>query len=229
MPPRGSTMLRWVATIMVGACLIWLACYAIVKTSRLAGGQGPAIARLFTETTLLSLGGAYAVVPWALEESVTRGWLDPSERFDALAMGEATPGPLILVVTFIGFLAGWKGAVGSAAVGGIEGAAIATLFAFIPSFAMVLAVAPSVGSIRAGSRLGRAMTAVGAVVVAAIALLGGRLAVEAFLPHGRIDPVSFALAAASGWLLFSQRLSTPLVVLLAAVCGMAKVIIQPPA
>jgi chromate transporter len=45
-------------------------------------------------------------VPWALDESVARGWLAPPERFDALAMGEATPGPLILVVTFIGFLAG---------------------------------------------------------------------------------------------------------------------------
>ncbi|MGI9178241.1 MAG: chromate transporter [Pirellulales bacterium] len=63
---------------------------------------------LFTETTLMSFGGAYAVVPWALDESVTRTWLKPDERFDALVMGEATPGPLILVVTFIGFLAGWR-------------------------------------------------------------------------------------------------------------------------
>lgn len=226
-PRQAAAMLRWAATVVAAAGLIWLACYAIVQAYGLAGGEGPAIARLFTETTLLSLGGAYAVVPWALDESVARGWLDPAERFDALAMGEATPGPLILVVTFIGFVAGWKAAVGGAAVGGIEGAAIATLFAFIPSFGMVLAVAPFVRSIRAGSRLGRAMAAVGAVVVAAIVLLGCKLAEAAFLPDGRFDAWSCAVAAVSGWLLISGRLSTPLVVLLSAACGVAAGIILP--
>ena len=99
-------------------------------------------------------------MPWALDESVARGWLDVSERFAALAMGEATPGPLILVVTFIGFLAGWKADPASAATAGIEGATTATVFAFIPSFAMVLALAPAVRSIHTSSRLGRALTAV---------------------------------------------------------------------
>jgi chromate transporter len=204
-----------VITALVAAA-IWAAAYGVVCSRGLAGGRGGAIAALFTETTLLSLGGAYAVVPWALDESLARGWLDQAERFDALAMGEATPGPLILVVTFIGFLAGWKTQPGGAALAGLEGATIATLFAFIPSFAMVLGLAPLVRSIHAGSRLGRAMTAIGAVVVAAIALLALKLSAEAFVLDGRFDLLAALVAVACGWALVRGLASTPLVVIGAA-------------
>ena len=198
---------------------IWGACFLIVFMLHLAGGRGTAIATLFTETTLLSLGGAYAVVPWALDESVARGWLAPAERFDALAMGEATPGPLILVVTFIGFLAGWKTTAAGSATAGLEGAAIATLFAFIPSFAMIFSLAPLVRSIRPTSGLGRAMAAIGAVVVAAIVLLGLKLAVASFLPEGQPALLPVAVAIASGIALLRGWASTPVVVAAAAVLG----------
>jgi len=191
-----------------------------VRLLHLAGGQGADVAILFTETTLLSLGGAYAVVPWALDESLARNWLAPAERFDALAMGEATPGPLILVVTFIGFLAGWKTQPAGDAVAGLEGAAIATLFAFIPSFAMVLALAPLVRSIKAGSGLSRAMTAIGAAVVAAIVLLGVKLGIGALVPQGRIEIVPLVVAIASGVALVRGWVSTPIVVLASAAIGM---------
>lgn len=216
LPPRS---LRWSAAVVAVAGGLWLGAYGVVSRFDVAGGAGPAIARLFTETTLLSLGGAYAVVPWALDESVARGWLVPDERFDALAMGEATPGPLILVVTFIGFLAGWKADLAAPAVGGCEGAAVATLFAFLPSFALVLAVAPFVQSVRPGSGLGRAMAAIGGVVVAAIVLLGVRLAIEAFAPTGRLELVPLIVGAVSGGLLISGRASAPLVILAAAAVG----------
>jgi chromate transporter len=198
---------------------IWGAAYLVVSLLHLAGGRGADIAALFTETTLLSLGGAYAVVPWALDESVARGWLAPAERFDALAMGEATPGPLILVVTFIGFLAGWKTDAAGAAAAGLEGAAIATLFAFIPSFSMIFALAPLVRSIRPTSGLGRAMTAIGAAVVAAIVLLGLKLAVASFLPEGQLAVLPIAVAAVSAVALLRGWASTPVVVAAAASLG----------
>ncbi|MFM7108502.1 MAG: chromate transporter [Planctomycetaceae bacterium] len=194
----------------------------MVTVTAAAGGRGPAVARLFTETTLLSFGGAYAVVPWALDESVLRGWLEPGERFAALAMGEATPGPLILVVTFIGFLAGWKGAPAAAAASGLSGAATATVFAFLPSFALVLALAPAVRSIRAGSGLGRALHGVGAAVVAAIGILAVTLARGAFLDAGRLDPLSMAVAALAAAALGRAKVPTPLVVLVAAGAGMLR-------
>lgn len=198
---------------------VWGAAFLVVYLLHLAGGRGTAIATLFTETTILSLGGAYAVVPWALDESVARGWLAPAERFDALAMGEATPGPLILVVTFIGFLAGWKTTAAGAATAGLEGAAIATLFAFIPSFAMIFAMAPLVRSICPTSVLGRAMAAIGAVVVAAIVLLGLKLAVASFLPEGQPALLPVAVAIACGIALLRGWASTPVVVAAAAALG----------
>ena len=218
-PARGRSPIHHAIITAVVWTAIWGAAYLVVSLLHLAGGRGADIAALFTETTLLSLGGAYAVVPWALDESVARGWLAPAERFDALAMGEATPGPLILVVTFIGFLAGWKTDAAGAAAAGLEGAAIATLFAFIPSFAMIFALAPLVRSIRPTSGLGRAMTAIGAAVVAAIVLLGLKLAVASFLPEGQLSLLPIAVAIVSAVALLRGWASTPVVVAAAAAVG----------
>jgi chromate transporter len=214
-----SNAVRHAVAVATVATIIWAACYGFVSVTHAAGGRGGAVARLFTSTTLLSLGGAYAVVPWALDESVNRGWLDADERFTALAMGEATPGPLILVVTFIGFMAGWKAAPAAALQAGFEGAAVATLFAFLPSFAMILGLAPFVRSIHPASWLGRAMTAVGAAVVAAIVLLAVKLAAAALLPEGSIDPVAVVVALGSAAALLAGRASTPVVVAAAAAMG----------
>jgi chromate transporter len=218
-PARGRSPIQHAIITAAVWTAIWGAAYLVVRMLHLAGGRGADIAALFTETTLLSLGGAYAVVPWALDESVARGWLAPAERFDALAMGEATPGPLILVVTFIGFLAGWKTDATGAAAAGLEGAAIATLFAFIPSFAMIFALAPLVRSIRPTSGLGRAMTAIGAAVVAAIVLLGLKLAVASFLPEGQPAVLPIAVAIVSAVALLRGWASTPVVVAAAAAVG----------
>ncbi|MFM8804980.1 MAG: chromate efflux transporter [Planctomycetia bacterium] len=216
---RAGSPFRHAAVTATVWTVAWGAAFLVVRLLHLAGGRGGDIAALFTETTLLSLGGAYAVVPWALDESVARGWLAPAERFDALAMGEATPGPLILVVTFIGFLAGWKADAANAVTAGLEGGAIATLFAFLPSFAMIFALAPLVRSIRASSGLGRAMAAIGAVVVAAIVLLGLKLAAASFLSDGRPDLLPMLVAAASAAAVLRGWACTPLVVAAAAGLG----------
>ena len=221
--PHGSIGRHGVVVAAFGLA-VWSAGYWLVWHTGAAGGRGAAIATLFTETTLLSLGGAYAVVPWALDESVSRGWLETSERFAALAMGEATPGPLILVVTFIGFLAGWKSAPASAATAGLEGAVTATVFAFIPSFTMILALAPAVRSIRPRSRIGRALTAVGATVVATIAILAARLAGDAFVGPAGVDLVTVGITALAATALAGASVPTPLVVLAAAMIGILRTV-----
>lgn len=216
---------RHAIAILLPSAAIWLASYGAVGVLPLAPSRGREIATLFTETTLLSFGGAYAVVPWALDESVARGWIASAERFDALAMGEATPGPLILVVTFLGFMAGYRDDLHASAVAGLTGAGIATWFAFLPSFAMILALAPFVGKVRAVSRLGNALTAVGSVIVAAIVLLGLHLAEAAFLPGSQFDPIALLVAIAVGVALPVGRLSAPMVVALAAVVGVVRMLL----
>lgn len=221
---RQGTLRHAIAILLVAAA-IWLASYGAVGLLPLAPSRGRAIAMLFTETTMLSFGGAYAVVPWALDESVSRGWIAPAERFDALAMGEATPGPLILVVTFLGFLAGYRDDLQSSAASGLTGAGIATWFAFLPSFAMILALAPFVGKVKASSRLGNALATVGSVIVGAIVLLGLHLAEAAFLPSSQLDPVALPVAIMAGIALLSGRLSAPIVVGLAAVVGVVRMLL----
>jgi chromate transporter len=212
--PRLAADIRRAVAVTTGFVAVWVGAYMAVAGLGLAGGRGASLATLFTETTLLSFGGAYTVVPWALDEGLTRGWLGPVERADALAAGEATPGPLILVVTFIGFLAGWKADAVSPAQAGLEGAAVATLFAFIPSFALVLSLAPFVRALMISRRPAAALNAVGAVVVAAIAVLAVKLARDALLPSGRLDPLAIIVAAAS--LVALVRFKSPAVLVVAA-------------
>jgi len=83
---------RSLAIVVAVAVSLSVTALTVVRQFGLAGGRGTSIATLFTETTLLSFGGAYAVVPWALDESLARGWLESGERFDALAMGEPLQG-----------------------------------------------------------------------------------------------------------------------------------------
>jgi chromate transporter len=218
-PFLAGPLARHALLVALVAAGVWAASYRVVTATRCAGGRGPEIATLFTETTLLSLGGAYAVVPWALDEAVERRWLEPRERPDALAMGEATPGPLILVVTFIAYLAGWRAAGGPAA--GFEAAAVATWFAFLPSFAMIFAFAPGIRRIRTGSLLARAMEAIGAAVVAAIVILALTMGRACLVPEGRLDGFAIAVAVASGLALACRWLPAPAVVLGAAAIGVA--------
>jgi chromate transporter len=134
-PSEATTAVIWTA--------IWIVAFLAVRWLHAAGGRGGAVATPFTETTLLSLGGTYAVVPSALDESGVRGWLAAAERFDSLAMGEATPGHLILVVTFIGFLAGWRTDPAGAAAASASGAALFRGRATTP---VVVATAAAVGA-----------------------------------------------------------------------------------
>ena len=91
---------------------------------------------------------------------------------------------------------------------------------------MLLGLAPLVRSLRPGSRLGRAMAAIGGVIVAAIALLAVRLAADCFLPGGRIDPLAFVVACACGWAILRGLASTPVVVIGAAAIAMLAAVVS---
>ena len=95
------------------------------------------MARFFTQVALLSFGGAYAVLPFVSQGAVSHyGWLQPAQMLDGLALGETTPGPLIMVVAFVGFMGGWNasGALGLAWLAGL----VVVWFTFLPSFAFIL-------------------------------------------------------------------------------------------
>jgi chromate transporter len=129
----------------------------------------------FTKAALLTFGGAYAVLPYVNQAAVEHyQWLSTGQMMDGLALGESTPGPLIMVVAFVGFAGGWvKQVAGPDALflGAALAACVATWFTFLPSFIFILAGGPWVESTRGNLRLTAPLAAVTAAVVGVIANL----------------------------------------------------------
>lgn len=149
-------------------------------------GQLATMARFFTKVALVSFGGAYAVLPYVAQGAVdTYGWLDAAQMVDGLALGETTPGPLIMVVAFVGFMGGWNGS-GTLAAGVVAGLVV-VWFTFLPSFLFILAGGPLVEASREDLRISAPLTAITAAVVGVILSLALYLAGPALAPDGGVD------------------------------------------
>ena len=149
-------------------------------------GQLATMARFFTKVALVSFGGAYAVLPYVAQGAVeTFGWLDAGQMVDGLALGETTPGPLIMVVAFVGFMGGWNGSGTLSA--GVVAALVVVWFTFLPSFLFILAGGPLVEATREDLRVGAPLTAITAAVVGVILSLALYLAGPALAPNGAVD------------------------------------------
>ncbi len=165
------------------------------------------MARFFTRVALLSFGGAYAVLPYVAQGAVEQfGWLSTSQMLDGLALGETTPGPLIMVVAFVGFMGGWNRGLGAglADAGGslwlaVAAALVTVWFTFLPSFGFILAGAPLVETSRGDLRFSAPLTAITAAVVGVIASLAAFFSAPVLWPLGAFSPTA-ALVVALGLL-----------------------------
>jgi len=160
-------------------------------------GLESTLARLgwfFTKAALLTFGGAYAVLPYVIQGGVEQyQWLTAPQMIDGLALGETTPGPLIMVVTFVGFVGAWTKAVfgpQSLALAGIAGAAIATFFTFLPSFLFILIGGPLVERTRGEIKFTAPLTGITAAVVGVILNLALFFAYHVLWPQGFAQPLS---------------------------------------
>ncbi len=169
----------------------------------------------FTKAALLTFGGAYAVLPYVYQGAVeTYQWLTPAQMIDGLALGETTPGPLIMIVAFVGFVGGWSKAVFGAdhlLLAGVLGACVATFFTFLPSFVFILAGGPLVESTRGDIRLSAPLTAISAAVVGVIVSLAVFFAEHVFrlsnsLPNW--DWTAIAIAAGATLAMFRFKSGT---------------------
>ena len=179
--------------------------------------------RFFTRVALLSFGGAYAVLPYVAQGAVEQfNWLSASQMLDGLALGETTPGPLIMVVAFVGFMGGWnQGLAGGA--GNWPLALAATLvtvwFTFLPSFGFILAGAPLVEASRGDLRFGAPLSAITAVVVGLIASLALFFAGPVLWPAGSFNPWALLVVAAALFVQLRLRWSVLQVIGAAALIG----------
>ncbi|MEK6550247.1 MAG: chromate efflux transporter [Pseudomonadota bacterium] len=173
-PVPDHARFRWsrVVTFLVVGLALGIGVFAVLLA--LYGWQGTLtqMGWFFTKAAFLTIGGAYAVLPYVYQGGVEHyGWLTGPQMIDGLALGETTPGPLIMVVTYVGFIGGWTKQVFGAdllALGGIAGALVATFFTFLPSFLFILVGGPMIEASRHDIKLAAPLTAVTAAVVGVI-------------------------------------------------------------
>ncbi|HEY6134230.1 MAG TPA: chromate efflux transporter [Rubrivivax sp.] len=163
----------------------------------------------FTKAALLTFGGAYAVLPYVYQGAVeTHQWLSGAQMIDGLALGETTPGPLIMVVAFVGFVGGWaKQVLGPEALflGAALAATVVAFFTFLPSFIFILAGGPLVESTHGRLGFTAPLSAITAAVVGVILNLALFFAYHVFWPQGlgaRFDLPSALIAVAAAIALF---------------------------
>ena len=139
----------------------------------------------FTKAAFLTIGGAYAVLPYVYQGGVEHyGWLTGPQMMDGLALGETTPGPLIMVVTWVGYLGGvTKGLFDNPVAAGIAGAAVATFFTFLPSFLFIIAGGPMVEATRNQLKFTAPLTGITAAVVGVVLNLAVFFAWHTFWPQ----------------------------------------------
>jgi chromate transporter len=190
-PPPAHALFTWSRlAIVIGAFgLIWL-------ISMLAIQGVPDLYHMgafFTEAAFLTIGGAYAVLPYVYQGGVEHyGWLTGPQMMDGLALGETTPGPLIMIVTWVGYLGGVAKDVisGHGIASGLAGAAIATFFTFLPSFLFIIAGGPLIEATRGELKFTAPLTGITAAVVGVILNLAVFFAWHTFWPRG-VDAAPF--------------------------------------
>jgi len=152
----------------------------------------------FTKAALLTFGGAYAVLPYVYQGGVEQyQWLSGSQMIDGLALGETTPGPLIMIVAFVGFVGGWSKEIfgpESLLLAGAAGASIATLFTFLPSFLFILLGGPFVEATRDDIKFTAPLTGITAAVVGVILNLATFFAYHVLWPEGFDAPFEWFAA-----------------------------------
>ena len=173
-PERALADPRYLAAALGVGLAIWALLYGGLASY--FGGILADMAGFFTKAALVTFGGAYAVLPYVFDVAVEqKGWVTTAQMMDGLALGETTPGPLVMVNAFIGFLAAAQHPdlnFVAIPVAGAMGALVATVFTFLPSFVFILAGAPWVEASRRIPALMAPLTAISSAVVAVIIDLG---------------------------------------------------------
>ncbi len=193
---------------------LWI---AVIGALLVGGGVIAELAGFFTIAALVTFGGAYAVLPFVAAAAVGRfGWLTPDEMVAGLALGETTPGPLIMVNSFVGFVAGWTVLGGFG--GGMAGALTATFATFAPSFLLIVVGAPLIDLVPQRGPIADALAALQGVVAGAVIVLLVYLADHAILRDDRLDAVAAAVAIIV-FVLRRRDVSVPLLVVASALVG----------
>ncbi len=221
---------RLMTVVAVGAVL-WLVPIGILMAYQGWTGALTQMAWFFTKAALLTFGGAYAVLPYVYQGAVDQfSWLTGAQMIDGLALGETTPGPLIMVVAFVAFVGGWaKQVLGpeSLFLGAALAATVVTWFTFLPSFIFILAGGPLVETTHNNLKFTAPLTAITAAVVGVIASLAlffiAHIAIKTNIQGDlfeRLDYFSIIVAIAAAVALIRFKIGVIPVLFACALCGL---------
>ena len=229
-PPPPHARFRLGMALLQGALglLLGVAVYELIKL--LLTGNGAAaldLAWFHTKAALVGFGGAYAVLPYVYATAVDQfHWLSAEQMIDGLALGESTPGPLIMIVAFVGFAAGWTtqfAGDGMPLLSALCGALIATFYTFLPSFLFILAGAPFIEGTRHKAGLKGPLAGITAAVVGVMLSLALFFAGHVFITPGqRFDWIAIAVAVVALVLLTHWRVGVLTILGLAAAFGLLR-------
>lgn len=229
-PAPKHTQFKWsrfIVFILIGLSIGGIVMAALTITY---GWQGTLtqMSWFFTKAALVTFGGAYAVLPYVYQGGVEQyAWLSGTQMIDGLALGETTPGPLIMVVAFVGFVGGWtKELFGPdmLLMAGAAGASIATLYTFLPSFLFILLGGPAVEATRGDIKFTAPLTGITAAVVGVILNLATFFAYHVLWPQGfdaNFEWLSALIGAAAFVALFKYKVGIVQVIGACAVIGLA--------
>lgn len=217
---RGQTL----KVALVGFAL-WLVPFALLAITLGGASLWSQVYLFFTKAALVTFGGAYAVLGYVTNHVVDKaGWMTADQSVAGLALAETTPGPLVIVLQFMGFITGWNqpGTLTPLSSAMLAGA-LASWATFLPSFVFILLGAPYVDRLTRHPRIDAALGAITAAVVGVIATLALLLAQVVLFPAGwshTPDFAALAIAVVAWWLLERARWSLQAVLAAAAVAGL---------
>ena len=220
------TWARFRTVLLVGVSL-WALVLAALTAVYGWSGVLTQMGWFFTKAALLTFGGAYAVLPYVYQGAVEHfQWLTGAQMIDGLALGETTPGPLIMVVAFVGFVGGWSKAIfGSESLflAGAVAAGVVTFFTFLPSFLFIFLGGPFIESTHGKLKFTAPLTGITAAVVGVVVNLAVFFAVHVLWPQGlggRFEWASALIGLAAAVALFRFKVGVIPVVLGSGLAGL---------
>ena len=216
---------------------MWIAAMALLAAHSGIDGTLAQMGWFFTKAALLTFGGAYAVLPYVFQGAVENyQWLTATQMIDGLALGETTPGPLIMVVAFVGFVGGWtKAVLGPDALflGAALAACVVTFFTFLPSFLFILIGGPLVEATHGKMKFTAPLTAITAAVVGVIVSLAVFFAWHVWWPNattntpfdGMFEWFSMLLTIAAAIALMRYKINVMIVIAVCAALGIGKMML----
>jgi chromate transporter len=227
--PRAHTLpsVRRVLKVLVSGLLLWLLPFVVLSAWRGWGSLHIQQYRFFTQAALVTFGGAYAVLAYVTQAAVeSHGWISHTQAIDGLALAETTPGPLIMVLQFVGFMTAWNQPDGinqtsSAIIGGL----VATYTTFLPCFIFIFLGAPYIEVLRGNKNLTAALSGVTAAVVGVVLNLALVFGATVIWPGGltaRMDWFAALMSVVAFGALYRFKADVLWVVLAGGVIGLMR-------